>query len=105
LVVAVYTIPRSTDVAVTVAPGTDAPLGSVTVPVMEAVTSWLHAVCNVTDVMTNMVSNKNGRQLNALSARFITQPSSNYSNVRLMLYSGWLRIVKKKMKENKGNLI
>src|ERR1700760_2354229 len=40
LVVPAYSIPRSTDLAVTVAPATAAPLGSVTVPEIVAVTSW-----------------------------------------------------------------
>src|SRR6516164_6662796 len=43
LVTAVYGIPRSTDVAVTVAPATAPPLESVIVPVMVAVTSCAKA--------------------------------------------------------------
>src|SRR6266446_5502567 len=43
LVCPVHTVPRSVSLAVTVAPTTAAPLGSVTVPVIDAVTSCPHA--------------------------------------------------------------
>ncbi len=55
-----------------VAPGTAAPLGSVTVPVIEAVTSWLQAQGSIPVVARYMVSNTSRKQQNALDGRLIT---------------------------------
>src|SRR5437868_4531997 len=53
LVSPTYRVPRSVSVAVTFAPLIGAPLGSVTVPTMAAVTSWLQAGCRTLSTPTS----------------------------------------------------
>src|SRR5436189_6391746 len=86
-------MPRSWDVAVTLAPATAAPLGSVTVPVIEAVTSWAQAHCKVPITATN----ERNKQKSVADGRLIKASSNLSTNSGVMLYSGSQFIVKKKM--------
>ena len=106
MVVVSYTTPRSTDLPVTVAPATAAPLLSVTVPVTVAVTSWPQAHWNIPAVATYMVSNTSSEQQNALDGRLITNLLEDTSlecrrnlalHIEHMLYSRAMMTVKKKV--------
>jgi hypothetical protein len=85
-----------------VAPETAAPLGSVTVPVMEAVTSCPHAHWNNPVAATKAVSNTRNEQQNAIDGLLITKPSIPRG---VMLYSRTQFIVKKKMSGRRSFLV
>src|ERR1700752_4509465 len=93
-----YGVPRAVSVAVTFAPLIGAPLGSSTVPTIAAVTSWLHATCEV----QARVSTTKSKQKNASDGLLITEPSIPDG---LMLYSRTQFIVKRKMSGRRSFLV
>src|SRR5512140_3353520 len=98
LVSPTYDVPRSVSVAVTFAPLIGAPLGSATVPTIAAVTSWLHANCEV----PARLSTTKSEQKNASDGLLITDPSIPRWG---MLYSRMRHIVKKKMLRRRNFLV
>src|SRR6266576_3249939 len=93
-----YGVPRAVSVAVTFAPLIGAPLGSATVPTIAAVTSWLHANCDV----PARVSTTKSKQKNAIDGLLITEPSIPRW---CMLYSRMQFIVKRKMPGRRSFLV
>src|SRR5437667_10435217 len=99
-VVTVQTVPRSTSVAVTSAPVIGAPLGSVIVPTMDAVTSWPNAICVRPEKATSMekkIASQSGPRL------LIQNLRENfcfclYKQRLRMLYSRWTTLVKQKLR-------
>src|SRR5712691_9289836 len=95
LVSPTYGVLRAVSVAVTFAPLIGAPLGSETVPTIAAVTSWLHANCDV----PARVSTTKSKQKNAIDGLLITEPSIPDG---VMLYSRTQFIVKRKIVERRS---
>src|SRR3954463_165160 len=90
-----YGVPRAVSVAVTFAPLIGAPLGSATVPTIAAVTSWLHANCEVPATPSTSKS----EQKNAIDGLLMTEPTipRRTKNDGVMLYSRTQPDVKIKM--------